>query len=101
MQPMPRKDIIKWAVEWMLANDQAITEELAFRFEREAREEWGGQRIEYIAKRSPRLSEEGRVAAFQAGASSKPTHEVLNEHGISRRTLYRLLKRGPRPDEPV
>lgn len=98
---MTRKDIIKWAVDWMLANDQAITEELALRFEREARQEWGGQRIEYIAKRAPRLSEEGRVAAFHAGASSKPTTEVLNEHGISRRTLYRLLKRGPGQGEAV
>lgn len=98
---MTRKDIIKWAVDWMLANEQAITEELAFRFEREARQEWGGKAIEYIPKACDRktarrpLSPEAQRAAFADGASSRPTPEVLQQHGISRATLYRLLKKGP------
>lgn len=50
--PVTRKpDIIRSVINRMLAHG-VITEELALRCEREARAEWGGQRIDYVAKHS-------------------------------------------------
>lgn len=96
-----RRDIIKWIIERMMAHDDSITQELALAVEREARAEWGGQRIDYIARNADRkaarrpLDPEARQAAFQAATTSAPTREVLQTTGVSRATLYRLLKRGP------
>lgn len=98
------KDIIRWVIDRMLAHDDSITQELALTVEREARAEWGGQRIEYIrrtcegdrrAARQP-LQPEAERAVFQAALSNAPTSQVLQEHGVSRSTLYRLMKRGPK-----
>lgn len=99
----PRRDIIKWILDRLLAHDDSITQELILTVEREARAEFGGQRIDYIPKmpasdraagRRP-LDPEARRAAFEAGTSSAPTPQVLQTTGVSRATLYRLLKRGP------
>lgn len=96
-----RRDIIRWIIDRMLAHDDSITQELALTVEREARAEWGGQRIDYIAKNADRkaarrpLEGPARQQAFEAAASSAPTREVVKATGVSRATLYRLLKRGP------
>lgn len=96
-----RRDIIRWILDRVMAHDDSITEELALVIEREARAEWGGQRIDYIAKNADRkaarrpLDADARQAAFQAATTNAPTREVLQATGVSRATLYRLLKRGP------
>ena len=96
------RDVIRWVIDWMMTNEDAITEELALRCEREARAQWGGQRIDYIPKtcaadrkaaRRP-LSADAARAAYHAGISNTPTDQVLQDTGISRSTLYRLLKKG-------
>jgi DNA invertase Pin-like site-specific DNA recombinase len=100
---MSSKDIIRWVIDRMMAHDDSITQELALTVEREARIEWGGRSIDYIRKacdgdrrtgRRP-LAPESARAAYQAGIGPAPTHQVLQEQGVSRATLYRLLKRGP------
>lgn len=97
----PRRDIIKWILDRLVAHDDSITQDLILTVEREARAEWGGQRIDYIPKTTDRaagrrpLDPQARRAAFEAGASSAPTPQVLQTTGVSRATLYRLLKRGP------
>lgn len=96
-----RRDIIRWVIDRMLAHDDSITQELAITVEREARQEWGGQSIGYVPKTSDRragrrpLDPAARQAAFEAATTSAPTREVLQATGVSRATLYRLLKRGP------
>lgn len=96
-----RRDIIKWVIERMMAHDDSITEELALTVEREARAEWGGQHIGYVPKNTDRkaarrpLDAQAREAVFKAATTSAPTREVLQTTGVSRATLYRLLKRGP------
>ena len=96
----PPRDIIRWILDRLLAHDDSITQDLIATVEREARIEWGGQRIEYIPKTSDRrsgrrpLDPETRRAALQAGLSNAPTREVVQATGVSRATLYRLLKRG-------
>lgn len=64
---------------------------LASKIEREICEQYGGRRV-YIAKRK-RISEEGRRQVFNDGLSAKPTEQIIQEHGISRATLYRMMKK--------
>lgn len=101
---MSNKDIIRWVIDRMLAHDDSITQDLAATVEREARAEWSGQRIDYIARhcaadrksgRKP-LSDDVQRAVYAAGLGAAPTDAIITEHGISRATLYRLMKRGPR-----
>lgn len=101
-----RRDIISWVIERMRAHDDSITQELAAAVEREARAEWGGQRIDYIARNADRraarrpFDPETRRAAFEAAISTAgPSREVAKAAGVSRATLYRLLKRGPGSSE--
>ena len=67
-----------------------ITEEA----ERALRHEVGGQRPDYIAKKR-HLSPEQREIVYQDGLKSEGAAETIAKHGISRRTLYRLMKQGP------
>ena len=99
---MKRADIIRWALDWLIANDQAFTEELQVRFEVEARREWGGVPNRPWVKpsgtpgRPPKKSPDEVLRAYTDALSAAPTEKVLHQHGISRATLYRLVKRGPR-----
>lgn len=95
---MSRKDIIRWTIDWMLAHEESITEDLMLNFEREARIEWGGVdnrpwKHDGRAGRPRKLANE--AAAFVDAAGTEPVNVVTERHGISRRTLYRLLKRQP------
>lgn len=55
--------------------------------------EYGGQRI-YIRKNRQAATEEKRKRVFQDGVTQKSTEEITKQHGISRATLYRYMKRG-------
>jgi hypothetical protein len=98
---MSRRDIIRWSIDWLLANDAAFTEELALLYERDARAEWGG------VENRPWKTQRGQVGrpparpydpvkAYTDALSDAPTEAVTTRHGVSRATLYRLVKRGPR-----
>jgi transcriptional regulator of acetoin/glycerol metabolism len=91
------RDIILWLIEWMQRHEPSITEELALRCEVEARREWGGERVEYIAK-TPAAQRAAKRQALSVFGEVRPTEtvdQVARRHGISRATLYRALKRGP------
>lgn len=91
-----RRDPISWVIDWMLANESAITEELALRCEAAARQEWGGQGWNYFSRKSQRERVHAERAAHATVLSTdRPIHEVARVHGMSRATLYRLVKRGP------
>lgn len=85
-------DIIRWVIDRMLAHDDSITQELALTVEREARIEWGGQSIDYIAKTcaADRPNPEAVRRDFEREANAR---QVAQRHGISRRTLYRMLNK--------
>lgn len=90
----PAQDIIRWVIDRMMAHEDSITQELALTVEREARAEWGGQRVEYIAKtceadRARRV----RAAVSALASSEEPVGAVARRHGLHRATLYRMLKR--------
>lgn len=95
---MSRPDVIRWVIDWMLTNDESISQDLALRCEREARREWGGQRIDYVAKTCEADRQARREAERNAHADllgSQPMDEISRTRGISRATLYRLARRGP------
>lgn len=95
---MSQRDIIGWVVDWLLANETAITEDLIATFERESRAEWGGQEVRVWKTSDGKAGRRRHYDAQQAyadGMSKLPDQAVMEKHGISRRTLYRLLKRGP------
>jgi len=92
-----RRDIITSIIDWMMANESAITEELALRAEHAARAEWGGQQL-YLARtsevdRRARQAAERRAHVSLLGPA--PIERISRDSGISRRTLYRLARRGP------
>ena len=65
---------------------------LANMIERKICEQYGGRKV-YIPKKK-RISQEGKQQAFADGLSNKSTQQIVQEHGISRATLYRLMKKG-------
>lgn len=98
-----RTDIVRWFIEAVSARgDSCLTPEGLLNLELDARAEWGGQRIEYIAKTMSRgggrptklpPAEEQKVLR-QAIDTDIPSERLASDSGISRATLYRLLKRG-------
>lgn len=83
-----------WTLDWMTGHQVDLTADLRLRYEREAREAWGGER-HYVAKemaRQPHVRE--RILVDVSNGALSDT-EIQRRHGISRTTLYRLIKRGP------
>ncbi len=54
-------------------------------------------KTEAAAPGRPPIAPEVARRAYQAGLTQMSTDEVTREHGISRATLYRLMKKGPPP----
>ena len=91
-----RPDPITYVIEWLLRHEPRISDDLAMRCEAAARAEYGGEGWAYFARQGPRQRAAlGRAAHAAALATSAPLEHVARVHGISRRTMYRLLKRGP------
>lgn len=70
-----------------------ITREQEKEIEREIRAAYGGLRVR-IAKRGKHLDPDQRRHVYQQGLTSASNREIQAENGISRATLYRLMKRG-------
>jgi Mor family transcriptional regulator len=94
---MTARDIIRDIIERLMAHEASITEELALKVEHEARAHWGGQ-APYVPKETKRQAHV-RQKVFADALTAMPTAEVIKRHGISRRTLYRLLKKPPEPTD--
>lgn len=87
-------DIVQEVLQRVLAVSPSLSLEAARQIEAEVRAEFGGLRVR-IPKRKKHLTAAQRAAAFRDGLSDAPTEEVAARQGISRATLYRLMKRGP------
>ncbi|MDF3821983.1 hypothetical protein P3G55_18910 [Leptospira sp. 96542] len=72
----------------------ALTPEQEQAIEQEIRAEAGGLRVR-IPKRGKHPSAERRAAIYRHAMTNAPEQEVLEQGGISRATLYRLIKREP------
>lgn len=97
---MRDRDIIRWTIDWMLAHESSITEDLMATYERESRAEWGGREVRVWKTPSGRVGRPparpyDQAETFKDAASAASTEVVTERRGISRSTIYRLLKRGP------
>ncbi len=71
-----------------------LTDEQALAIEAEARAELGGLRVR-IAKRRKHPTDAQRASITREALDSAATdQELAQQHGISRRSLYRYIKRG-------
>ena len=68
--------------------DADISELLASRVEKEARQAYGGERI-YVANQVLR----DKARALEGVVQGRPVREMAKELGVSRITIYRHLKR--------
>ena len=95
---MSRRDIVTWMLQCVAQHAPEISPETLRTIEAKARREWGGQRIDYVAKTvgrdgpGRRLSDPEKAAILADALSGTPTDEILSRHGCSRATLYRLVK---------
>jgi Mor family transcriptional regulator len=93
----PPRDIVRDIIERLMAHEPSITEEIALRVEAEVRQTWGGAEV-YVPKEAKRQSRV-REAVVKDALSTMSTAEIQRRHGVSRATIYRLLKRGPGTDD--
>ena len=81
--------------------ESIFTEDLALQLEVELLAALGGEHIHFPKTlerkvgRPPVISKETHRQAYQDALSDMPTSEITKRHGVSRATIYRLLKRGP------
>lgn len=90
----PEPDLLLVVIQRVRAKVPTLTDEQAQAIEAEARAELGGLRVR-IAKRRKHLTDEQRAAITrEAITSAASDQELTATHGISRRSLYRYIKRG-------
>lgn len=71
-----------------------LTDDKLRQIEESVRADFGGIRFR-VAKRKKHLSREERLKVFEVAITTNtPNEEITRTSGISRRTLYRLIKRG-------
>ena len=88
-------DIVQTILQRVIAMAPQFSQALATQIEQEMRAQYGGQRV-FVSKTGKKfLTDAQRLKAYQDGLSHRSTEDVANQHGISRATLYRLMKQGP------
>lgn len=87
----PEPDIVE--VIMLACQAVGLDAEAARLIEAQIRADYGGLRVR-IPKRKKHPTQHERSAAFADGLSDMSTDEVTAKHGISRATLYRLMKSG-------
>ncbi len=87
-------DIILVVLQRVRAVNPGLTDEQAHQIETALKAEYGGQRVR-IPKRKKHPSPEQRRAVFDEAINSDESDaDITSRHGISRRSLYRYVKRG-------
>lgn len=86
-------DIVQTILQRVIAMAPQFSQALSDQIEQEIRAEYGGQRVR-IPKRGKYLTLGQRQALFQDGLSRMTNDEIVEKHKISRRTLYREMKKG-------
>ena len=88
----PDPDIIE--IIMRACEAEGLDPEASRLIEAKMRTEYGGLRVR-IPKRKKHPTERARTDAYTDGLSGMATEEVIEKHGISRATLYRLMKKRP------
>jgi hypothetical protein len=103
MSSTPEPDIIRVVIERMCSLYPSYPAELAHAVELQVRAEWGGRALGTVRKTvtgrpgRPPIDATVRQRAYAEILTAEPTEAILRRHGISRASLYRLMKRGPAP----
>lgn len=90
---MKSEDIITRFLEIAAASCHSFTEDIALSIEQQLRNEYGGETLRYIAKKRP-LDPVAVQEAVQEAKRSGRVRAASEKHGISRATIYRLLRMG-------
>jgi hypothetical protein len=86
-------DIVLEILERVRRVVPALTEDQVREVEQAVRADYGGMRFR-VAKRKKHPSPEQRRRIFQLALTDTSTEQLTQDTGISRRTMYRYLKRG-------
>jgi transcriptional regulator of acetoin/glycerol metabolism len=88
----PDPDIVE--VILLACQASGLDADAAHLIEARIRADYGGLRVR-IPKRKKHMSDTERERAYQDSLSNMSDAEVCSKHGISRATLYRMVKKGP------
>lgn len=100
---MKSTDILNFVLHEVMRVHPSFTETQAQRLLPELRKALGGQE-HYVSKGEPVPGKPHAskatppavaAAVYRDALTTMSTEEIVSKHGISRRTMYRLLKRGP------
>mgnify|MGYP003457536941 CR=1 FL=1 len=91
MNTDPDPDIVE--VILVACRASGLDADAAFLIESRIRSEYGGLRVR-IPKRKKHPTPQERDQALADGLTNMSTAEITAKHGVSRATLYRLMKRG-------
>jgi DNA invertase Pin-like site-specific DNA recombinase len=86
-------DIVLVILERVRRTLPGITDDQVRQIEESVRAEYGGLRFR-VPKRKKHPTREQRQRVFEQALTDAPDDEITKANGISRRTLYRYLKRG-------
>jgi len=83
-------DFVRIVLALVQETQPAFTPDQSASVEQHIRQDWGGKRP-YIAAHAPALRDAREKVRQQIG--TRPDAEIIREHGISRSTLYRWIKK--------
>lgn len=85
------KEILSRVLEAAARGDGSFTDSMAREIERQIRYEYGGEEM-YVARR-PRDKRAVAAAVSRDYLDGSPVPDICDAHGVSRATLYKMLKR--------
>lgn len=88
------RDILNYVVAELRAACPQFDDIKAQAVKDRLRQVLGGDRY-YVARRDPESTARVHAEVYRAALTDISTEDLLREHGVSRRTMYRLLKRVP------
>lgn len=99
---MSEPDVIQFLLAMVRAEFPACTDRQAEHMDERTRAVWGGQRVHIAKARHRRAGNQAKPPdvlqrAYADAMGAEPNDVITRRHGISRATLYRLVKKGP-PD---
>lgn len=95
MFPETKPDLVTLLLQQVIAMAPGFSEALARQIEADFRAAHAGKSM-LVLKRGPRLTPEQREAVFKDGLTPMSTDEIKAKHGVSRPTIYRIMKQGGR-----
>jgi len=87
-----KQDIVSYFVRLVEKFCPGMDHDRALELEDQIRQDWGGSEVGYIAKKR-KASPQEKDAAVQEYIAGEDTKKASKQHGISRATLYRYLKK--------